>query len=257
MKILLLAPLTLFSLYMNNPAAPEMAETGIFSKSQSVAFSVGYESDFIFRRAMKLENRREDERAHLSHLDYDTYFGVIQLNLFDRIDIYTGLGSTQFSVTRRPLPGTTLHYESSNDFAWTVGGSSTLFFIDDFSCGVNANYLTTSPSPKMILQNGSDLSLPGARLHFSEWQVGIGVSYIAQLLVPYLGVAFSSARLRITNPIDVSQLNFSFRNEDFKSDDTASIVIGLGASHETFWEANIEARFIGETAFSFSTSIRL
>ena len=255
---LLLLHFPLWTLYMGNPAAPEMTECGlVIPKDSPVGVEVGFAQNWSFDRPMKLAEEAEpDERTKLNHFSYDSQLGSVTLNIVDRVTAFASFGAMKFDLTRRPLPGNEISYKSDRDFAWSVGGQAVLFFVDWFSFGVSGSYLTTNPRVESITQNGALVGAYGARLHYSEWQVGLGGSGRFGIFVPYIGGAFASADLRVTNPEDMMPLALQVRHENFKNYDRPSVVIGLGVSDETWYFGNIEGRFVGETALTLSLSIR-
>ncbi|MDN3507627.1 MAG: hypothetical protein P0S94_01755 [Simkaniaceae bacterium] len=243
---------------MGNPAGPEMTEYGLlFPKDSAWGIEVAVQQNWSFDRPMKLAEEAEpDERTRLNNFSYNNQFGVLSVNMADRVTVFAGFGTLEIDMSRRPLPGNEVSYRSGRDFAWTVGGQAVLFFVDNISCGVSANYMTTDPNVKSLTQNGASLSTSGARLHYTEWQVGLGVSGKFSYFLPYIGAAFASADLRVTNPFDMTPLELQVRHENFKSYDRGTLVLGLGFSNETVFSANIEGRLIGETALSLAFSLR-
>jgi len=250
------APLLLFGLYMNNPASPEMSEEGLLTSNAGVAPRVSYEANHVFNRPMKIEFDRFNENTKLQHFSYHAQLGFAHLNFFDVVEIYGGLGQADFTIKRRPLPAMHIDYKTPEAFGWSVGGAGTLFFIGNFSCGFNANYFASSTSCDSVIFNGNAVNPEGSRIESNEWQVGVGMSYMYEFIVPYLGVAFTAGQLKIRNPSSLSYLTLQ-REEIYKKDQVTAIVLGLGLSHETFWQMNVEGRFLGETALSFSAAIRI
>ena len=249
-------PVCLFGLYMNNPASPEMSEDGILSSDAGVAPILSYEVNHVFNRPMKIEFDQFKENTKLQHFSYDAQLGVARLNFFDVLEIYGALGQVDFSVKRNPFSGTQIDYKTSRAFCWSVGGAGTLFYIENFSCGFNANYFSSTTPCDTVFYNGVNVNASGSQILTNEWQVGVGVSYLYRFIVPYLGVAFTAGQLKINNPSSLTFLALQ-SEETYKKDQVTAIVFGIGLSHETFWQINVEGRAFGETALSFSAALRL
>lgn len=250
------APLFLFGLYMNNPATPELSEEGLLSSNAAIAPRVSYETNHVFNRPMKIEFDRFHENTKLERFSYDANLGFAHLNFFDVVEIYGGLGQAGFSIKRNPFPATHIDYKTPSSFGWSVGGAGTLFYIGNFSCGFNANYFSSTASCNSVIFNGNAVNPAGARIESNEWQVGVGMSYLYEFIVPYLGVAFTAGQLKVRNPSSLAHLSLQ-REEIYKKDQVTAVIVGLGLSHETFWQLNVEGRFLGETAVSFSAAIRI
>ena len=170
------------------------------------AFSirVGFYGDYVFNRHLEIDRGADD--SDIEHTEIYTNAGLIVLNFWDRFDAFTALGATNFKIQTNArsfsgADGERFDIESETDFSWSTGLRGTIWECGCTSLGVEAQYFFTRPDIRRVTQ-GADISVyPDEKISskYHEWQVGVGISHRINMLVPYIAVKWSHARLKFDN----------------------------------------------------------
>src|SRR5262249_53225413 len=111
--------------------------------------------------------------------------GVLTVNVANRAEIYTGLGAMQLQL-KQQFEGDTFHYRSDAAFAWSLVGRALIAYWGYLNLTLAASYLHFSPS----------LEEDEGKVHYTEWQVGAGLSYELGYFYPYFGIKYANARAK-------------------------------------------------------------
>lgn len=236
-----------YALYSANPSSPMMPEQGLFFSQAWLSIKGGYAFDDVFNRKLEMQNPPEDVKRDIKKYLSRAQFGVVTIDLGDRIEIYGGLGSMWTKFSQKESDDATLNFSTQTRFAWTVGGRLLLAYWKDVQFGLNASCLRYSAPLESIEED--------ARMHYREWQVGAGVSYHFWWLYPYIGVKFANVWAHY---FDLDSLHSFFPSESFKLKNRkeCGLVLGCGIAHERALAVNVEGRFFDETAFTVSADIK-
>lgn len=246
-----------FALYNGNPSLPMMPEVGAFIPKE-VWFGIkgGYEFDFVYDRKLRMEGQ------HLKHCKKSVHtfeslsnFGVLTFNFNDRVELFTTLGEMSFEIKHTPLSQKKITYHTPAHFTWGVGGRAILAYWGDIQVSVNSAYLQSTPTLSSLKVGNQSYSTRHTEFDFTQWQVGMGVSYRVQWFIPYIGFDFSNFRTRIEH---LSSIEFLIPDQHvtFKDSYPCGIFLGFGLSPHRAFNVNFEARFINENAISVSADFK-
>lgn len=254
---LLVLPLHLFSLYNGNPSLPMMPEVGLFiPKEKWIGFKAGYQFDNVYDRKLHMEGQHLDGcRKSVQKYESLTNFGVATINFNDRVEVFGNLGSMSCEISHHPFSDTRISYHTPTHFIWGVGGRAILAYWGDLQVALNAAYAQSDLQLSSLKVNGSSYPKGHAEIDFSEWQVGIGVSYRLKWFIPYIGADYSDFRARIEH-LDSIELLIPSKHVTFKETYPLGIFLGFGLSPHRAFSFNAEARFINENAVSLSADFK-
>lgn len=232
---------SLYALYNGNPSSPLMPEEGIFFRHGLLSFEAGYQYDTLFARAWK--SQHDIENAKVKKFTASDHLGVLTLNIADRVEAYSGLGTMQLKLKQK-IQGQTLDLTSHTAFAWSLGGRVFLAYWDNLNLSVAASYLHFSPS----------LEKKEGKAHYTEWQVGAGLSYQLRYFYPYFGLKFANARSKfyaLSTPLFLPNESFSIKTKSIPG-----LFLGCGFAPQRGFSIDVEARFIDETSLTAAANLR-
>ena len=280
MKKLLVTALTLLScgaayaLPLGNPSeaslmcdgiifegyCPDFCQPGV-SLCDAISWRVGFYGDYVFNRHLENDSGLVKGKT-IEDAELFTNAGYLALNAWDRIDIFTTLGASNLWINTNArgfsgTPGDRLTLESETSFSWSVGGRATVWECGCFAFGVEGQYFRFNGDVTRISVTESLAYYPGSSIavDYSEWQVGIGVSYRIWNLVPYIGAKYSSAHAdfnHATPHVGFSSLVL----DELVSRFNGGYVVGVSLVDCERASITIEGRYPDEKAFYVNGQIR-
>jgi major outer membrane protein len=184
-----------------------------FSWCDAWNLRIGYMGDFVFNRNLQIHTD-DQEGSDIDRTSIFTNAGYVAFNICNRVDIFGTLGASKLHIKTdaRSWGFTGLgSLESelffSTEFSWSVGGRATLWQCDCFTVGIEGQYFQTEPNFDNFLEYraGTLTYFEDASVRYSDWQVGLGISYRLATscptfaMVPYAAVTWSGARLNFKN----------------------------------------------------------
>ncbi|MCB1107555.1 MAG: hypothetical protein KDK76_05625 [Chlamydiia bacterium] len=245
----------LMALYMGNPASPGMIEEGFFfCKENWFAVKGGYQRDWVFDRNMKavskISGRLDDFKCLADQ-------GALVINLINRIEVYGSAGAAHFFASNRPSgSGVKQEYQTYNQLTWGFGIRGEVYAWNQLSFGVSGKCQIARPNIKWMTTNGALVNpRDGSRVSFYEWQIGTGVSYQIDMLIPYLGVKYSNAGAHFKHlPSGFLPSGHHFKVKNRRK---FGMVIGTSFSTGNRFAATVETRFIDEQSITLAAEVRL
>ena len=152
--------------------------------------------------------------------------GIVTLNFIDRVEIYGLFGTIKMDLLQRPLPNVQLEYQTNNHFVWGVGGRAILLYWGEVVLGIDAKYLASPLKIDQIFQNSIPRSASGADFHYSEWQIGLGLAYELEFLVPYVGLTYSYVSAELNHISEDDKFVFTPLKEPITNRDRMTFVVG-------------------------------
>ncbi len=246
---------TVYAAPVGNIATPSILRKGIIYQDKDAQFAVvaGGEIDLTFDRKIKHES---------DDVEFNFYGGKIGILIMDRFMPYTVLGAGKAEQKFTEL-GTSWKLETKHDFVWSIGGTAMLYETKPgemgdgiFRIGVDGRYRKADLDLDKLTVGGtsytkSDLGFKKFCFDMKEWQVALGLSYQIQQLIPYIGVKYSDLRGDFIAKTTTDEVEGKF-----KSDNNIGIFVGGDIAINDTFSANIEGRFIDETAMSFGLLCR-
>ncbi|MBI5274312.1 MAG: hypothetical protein HY860_04575 [Chlamydiales bacterium] len=166
----------------------------------------GYYGDFEFNRHTKVS--QDVSHQHMNRTSIYTNAGYLAFNFYDCVDLFTTLGVSKIymqgdaAVFGSGAAGQWLDMETNSDFSWSVGARATLFQYAGMSIGLEGQYFATSPDLSRITQAAAFTTYHSFDLSYSDWQVGLGVSYKIDAVIPtipYLAIKWSQVNIDMDN----------------------------------------------------------
>ncbi|MCC5831648.1 MAG: hypothetical protein JJU12_01205 [Chlamydiales bacterium] len=237
-----------------------------FNWCNAWSFRVGFYGDYVFNRHMELD---VEDHADADETMLFTNAAYFALNICNRFDLFTTLGATNIDLYANPaifglIADSKIQLASETDFSWSIGGRLTIWDYNSFFFGIEGQYFYTKPSLKTAQVEGVFIEYPDGRIdmRYSEWQVGIGASYLLQVgcsgvsAIPYLALKWSGNQLdfreAVVGPDDDQATLFKLGNNKYwgyAAGLTITFCEGLGATVEGRWgdekavHVNMQLRF--------------
>lgn len=201
----------------------------------AISVRLGFYGDYVFNRFFKTSLPEVNGKEQVDNVAYNkkmtksevfTNAGYLALNIWDRFDVFGTLGATGLHIagpsTAFNLEGTLngadskvtnplsignscVKLDGKHGFSWSVGVRGSLWECGCAALGGEAQYMGARPNINTIevLSNTNPCVIQGDNLKakYSEWQVGLGISYRINLLTPYIGIKWSKANVDFDNKI--------------------------------------------------------
>ena len=241
---------------VGNIATPSILKKGLVMKDGQSNWGViaGPEVDLNWDRNLK--NQQDDT-------EYFFYGGKIGLLLMDRFIPYSILGAAKGKKQTFQVNSNKVQWETDYDFVWGAGGTLMLYETEPgqvgegiLNVGVDGRYRQSHLSIDAVTLDGAahksgDASLTSSKFELEEWQIALEVAYQYKQVVPYVGVKYGDA----TGEAEATINGAKFKN-DFENKDNVGIFVGGDIMINDSVTANIEGRFIDETALSLAGTVR-
>lgn len=257
LSVAILASSALMAAPVGNTAAPQMLQDGFFIPSECwIDLRAGYEGDFVADARMK---QRKEGHGRVDDDSQSTNSATVTINLLDRLDMYGVFGSSRTSAQWRFLDASgavhNAEMETFHNFLWGVGARAILFEWCHCDLGLGGRYSSVNNKPLWLTIDGTNAPVSGTHCRWSEWQVNIDISYHIEILTPYIGVKYSSARTHLGTFTTAIASNGSGNNH-FKNRDSVGLFVGCGFSTGKYFMLNVEGRLIDEEAVTISGDLR-
>lgn len=237
-----------------------------FSWCDAWSIRVGFDGNYVFNRHLEVSN--DDQEHEIERTSIFTNSGYIALNICDRVDVFATLGETTIDmefdssvlnlIQVRALD--VLRFDPA--FSWSVGARATLWECNCFLVGIEGEYFRTATNLRFHQGAESQLTALDQSLTYSEWQVGLGASYVIATscpkvaFVPYLAVTWSGAKLDGAN-LDFATLSATDHNlNQLEQSKLWGFAVGTALTLCDVVGVNVEARFGSEKAVAVNGQFR-
>lgn len=254
--ILLTISVGLFGAPVENPSSPKLIEEGFFiPKDSPVNVRVGYEGDFVGDARLK---QYGPGSGQVDTYEQQTNSGTCTINFFDRVDLYTVLGTSRtYADWRFTASGIThrAQVETLYDFLWGLGARGILYEYGNCSFGLGGRYENSHYDNLYLTIDGAVKRVAGTYLHWQVWQIDLDFSYKIDMFCPYIGVKYSNVRTKIGNFTTAIANNGSGTNQ-FENRTPVGVVIGCTLTSGKYFMLNLEGRLVDEEAVTISGDLR-
>lgn len=251
---LILASVPLSALPVGNPAEATLISCG------SISYRLGFAGDYVFNRNLELDGK---EQCDINTTEIFTNAAYLAVNFCDRIDLFTRLGATRLHISTDAIAfGSLVSLQSElsfhTDFSWSIGTRATLWEYCGFALGLEGEYFCCSTRVDSFLNydDGAFVYFSGVDANYSEWQVGLGVSYevdssfSVMSWVPYLAVKWAGGHLNLDSAQFVAGSSFEILQfEDLKIEKMWGFALGTTFTFCDQLAVTVEGRFADEKAF--------
>lgn len=244
---------TAHALYFGNPAEPELIEEGFLFANCEDWYSgkLGYQGDFVFNRKLRAY------KGAIGRMDeFCTLFnqGVLTANIKDQYEVFGSVGTMSAKFSHRPhIDRKRRVYETRDHFTWGIGARGELAHWNCAVLGASGSYQYSRPIVKWITVNGEAFKSQ-AFLNYHEWQLGLGVSYKVDFMVPYIGATYSRVGARVGNigkEIQLHSHHFKLRSRQFWG-----MALGCSLTTGSLCDVNLEIRLFSEQALTLAGNLK-
>ena len=246
---LFLFPFFLFAAPVGNPSFPAIIEEGfIIPDFKWVNFRLGYQVYDVEDLVMQFDDLAKENDFHLRKIKAFSNTGIFTLNIKERLDLYTEIGS--FRIEPEFRNSTALYVsKSENDMLYRAGAKLIFFEIFDFTLAGDVKYSLFWASSSFLTRNDRPIN-DDLKFSLKEWQIAVGLAQKISILRPYIGVAYRDTQIKIKNaPFVITDLQLTFEKK-------AGLFLGTSASLGSYVMINAEIRLVNERSSSFLVELR-
>ena len=246
---LLLFPYLIFSAPAGNPSNPAIIEEGfVIPDTKWVNFRLGYQVYDAEDLVMKFDDLAKENDFYLRKVKAFSNTGIFTLNIKERLDLYTEIGSYRIEPEFRNL-SSLYNTKSENDIIYRAGAKLIFFEIFDFTLAADVKYSLFWASSSFLTRNDRPIN-DDLKFSLKEWQIAVGLAQKISILRPYIGVAYRDTQIEIKNaPFAITDLQLTFEKK-------VGLFLGTSASLGSYVMINGEIRLINERATSLLVELR-
>jgi hypothetical protein len=240
----------LYSMNAGNLYAPSLLYEGFFLSDESFAnIRLGVDNDRWLDKKMKKDQTMKEVNLSEAELGAKITQAIFSVNVKERLDIY-GLGGVARWSLDFDRNGSKFNGSSENGWIYTVGGKLVVLEAKDTAFGVDVKYMQSSASSAYFLENGALLS-DEPKWKVKSWQISAGLSQRFAYFVPYFGITYIDAKLKLKPLTQVAERAIRIQHQL-----RAGIVFGTAVTTGSEFFLNLEFRAINETAVSIDAEVR-
>ena len=248
----------------------------------AISVRAGFYGDYVFNRHLEIDRSdvddNDDTGPSIEHTQLYTNAGLIAVNFYDRIDVFSTLGITNMYIDSNlfrfvegtatataAVNGERFTLQAGSDFSWSVGARGTLFETGCTSLGIEGQYFSWNPDIMRITvaENFSTYPDNSLGIHYEEWQFGVGVAHRIHIFVPYIAVKWANARVDFGNarlPIPIgpgpTRPLAHIHLRDLQEHKSWGYAVGVSIIDCEKMSATVEGRFADEKAVHVNSQIR-
>ena len=236
-----------------NPAFPKVIEEGfIFSPASCFSFRLGYEGNFILDRRL-IQNRVSSNKVK----SFSSYLnsGLLTINFLKRLDLFAtyGIGRIETDWIIQEIPNSLTYIDLGSKYkkAWSVGTKIIFFEWGKTTFSAGGRYFDMSPTITFLSKSSDVVDVNNDKIKFKEWQIDIGLSYKADIFIPYLCAKYSKAKVDLS----IKDVIISSEGNDYlemTNRNNYGMALGCSFSNSKYFMLNAEVRLIDEEAFTVS-----
>lgn len=241
-----------YALYNANPSEPELIEEGFLLNycDDFLMGKAGYQGDFVFNRKLRAY------KGAIGRMDeFYSMFNqaVLTANIKGQYEIYGSLGTMTAKFSHRPhIDHKQRIYETRDHFTWGAGARAELAHWNGAILGANGGYQYSRPHVKWITVNGEAFKSQ-AFLNYHEWQVGLGVSYKIDCMVPYISGTYSRVGARVEN---IGKEILPHSHFKLRSRQNWGMALGCSLATDRLFDLNVEVRLFSEQALTLAGNLK-
>lgn len=234
----------LFAMYAGNAVAPDMPETGLFSKErQNTGYRLAYTYDHTLERDIKFLPPGKKDPLQGSQMSIRKNGGDACISLGNQLELFGSLGTQNFS-SGSIFDYFDLHKRSEDSLYFGGGASAILVFFRQCTMGIGAKYHASSQT---LFRKTDGAEFKGM---LENWQLSFALGREFSFINPYVGLAFDSLKATF-NELGAS----NSQNISFEENNPWVCLLGVGLVKNNMGYLNVEGRLIGEMAFSLRASL--
>ena len=229
---------------------------------EAFKLKVSFDAEFVLEKDLKAPVEIEG-----AELEGQWYMAKIGATIFNKIEPYIKLGTSNLEVKWKQNDAHNLEVESDSGFTWGGGAKLVLWDFDAWGIRLTADsqYRIADHDVEEMTREGATVSDSGAIFKIEEWQASLALSKKFEVplrwqsiyVVPYTGVSMSDST------VDVSFKESGFAVSEFSlfdasNDDVGGFFMGFDimSSLRSSFIYSIEARFLNEIALTFGGTLK-
>lgn len=234
---------------------------------------IGYYGDFVFNRNLEVSGNGTGRGHAIRETEINTNAAYLVLNLCDFVDVFGTLGESKLRLQTSEVSWTPDNsfdsiFLTDSGFSWSIGLRAGLFSWKCFTVGLEGQYLSAHPEVTKFIDGEFKLFSYFNRdnkVTFSEWQVGLGLSYAILTvspdlaIIPYVATKWSHARftsrLTFSRPHNGTLANFELF--DLKSNKVWGFAAGVTFTMCDLIGITVEGRWGDEKALYVNGQFRI
>jgi hypothetical protein len=221
-------------------------------------FWISAQGDWVTDRDIELGTGDTGE------LEIDFYGGKIGLSVMDRVDIYWGLYQGSNPEFNFQTGGSNVNFELDDELFWEAGINADLIEVPFEDLGtmsvfVDADYRTSLDDLEFENVKVGGTTYSSAELsdvsdvEWKEWQVALGGSFsLFDTFTPYAGVLYTDSKIEGTATAGATEYPLG----DAENEDEFGAFVGASVSAGEMFALDLQARFVGETAYTVSGTFK-
>ncbi len=247
---------SLFGVYIGNPAAPSIMNTGFFSAHNPlIKGTTGYIADYITDKLYEptKKNSEFDPEDTFRKFMIHSQLASFSVIILERLEVFGTLGGSKPRAKLAEEPENTeifFDFEGNYQFSWSTGAKIVLIQWGQTFLSTDFTYFAMPESTNSYVKFFNRLNLPidfeKQPLSMNEWQLSLGLSSRIFFLTPYAGCSYLNSKLHIAGTEEIG--SFEYKNKY-----NFGYFYGITASVTGRFHFNFEQRFRDEKAYTFST----
>lgn len=251
--IFLFLKTNIYGIIVGNPSDPCLYLNGLFSCNKK---NYSLRASFLYNHVYKgrfVEKFRPFESTP-SDIQYTLLASVLTLNLFNRLDLYGILGTSNLQIDQMIY--------TNRRFAWAAGLKAILLQIRCFDLSFDGKYFSTNQKPEyLVVEKDVYPLISSFEEKLEEYQASLALSYKTKLLIPYIGSTFLYSTITPTPKIGIISIPGAgesfFETSDSITQKKWGMVVGISIiNHKKQATLNLETRFFDQNAFAFVGTLR-
>ncbi|MFA6119659.1 MAG: hypothetical protein WCT85_07025 [Parachlamydiales bacterium] len=172
----------LSALAIGNPSDPGLYHDGVISSCRkNFSIRASYLNDHIYKS--KFEDKFKNLSSTPSDIQMNIYAGIITFNFYNYLDIYAIAGSTNLQIDNQIF--------TNRRFAWGAGFKTIFMKFNNIDFTFDGKYFSTIQKPQYFVVEEKIYPLATSfEQHLEEFQGSIGISYVSNYLIPYIGTTY-------------------------------------------------------------------
>jgi len=247
-----------YGMPVGNPASPAMIKKGlVLGEDEKNGFGIALnpEVDYVFDKNMKYQDKRDDAQ-------YAFYGANAGLVFTDKLFAYGIIGAADAEY-KLDVGAKHVKWDTDTNIAWGAGATLILYekeiTVRDkaiLRIGIDGKYRRSDLDLDKVTINddsydAGDSAITDKKFEQDDWQVSAGVSCQFDRVIPYAGVKYSD----MDGEASVTVSGTEYKS-DFSAEDNFGLFCGIDILFTDCFTANVEGRFIDETAITAGGTVR-
>lgn len=244
------------SIFVGNPAAPNLLQSGIIFKSKYMNLKAAYLYNNIYYARYKDKIHRKDSEN--SFVKLRTNASILTANIHEHLDILGILGSSKFKMDQ--------NVSTNSKFSWGLGGKMIIFKKKNIFAAADVKYFRTKQGCDVLIDQKEVFPIvtPNFGFLYEEYQGALTAGYKIDIFIPYLGVTYLYSTIT-PYPYEKGVIRYPYPDNDIlgdfftyktKNSKNWGLVIGSSIFSNSKILLTIEGRMFDQNSIGFLGEVR-